>query len=184
MKKVLLGVVGLVVVAVAVVLGLAATKPSTFKYERKATIGAPPATVYANLDDFHRWSAWSPWEKLDPRLKREFSGPSQGVGATYNWHGNQDAGRGRMTITESKTPERLVIHLEFFEPFEGDNQTEFVLTPSAAGTDVSWVMTGPNTFVGKIFLVVADVDEMVGNDFDRGLANLKQVSEADAKSGS
>lgn len=178
MKKVLLGVAVVIVVGLLGVVAVASTKPATFSLERSLVIGAPAAVVYENLEDFHRWSQWSPWEKLDPQLTRTFSGEPKGKGAVYDWSGNKEAGRGRMTMQDTRAPELVDIRLQFFEPFEGDNRTLFTLAPAGEGTQVTWNMSGPNSFMGKVISVFADMDKMVGKDFERGLQNLKQISEA------
>lgn len=178
-KKVVLGVLGVVVAAVVVVLGLAMTQPDTFRVERHAVIHAPADAIFANLDDFHRWEAWSPWERLDPNLQRTYSGAPSGVGAAYGWQGNDDVGRGRMTITESEPGDHVTIRLEFIEPFEATNTTLLALRPASGGTEVRWSMEGPQTFIGKVMCVFVDMDAMVGKDFENGLSNLARVSEAD-----
>jgi uncharacterized protein YndB with AHSA1/START domain len=183
MKKVLMGLAGLLAVTVIVVLGIAATKPATFRVERTATIAAPPSAVFANLEDFHRWPAWSPWEKLDPQMDRTYSGAPHGKGAIYTWHGNKEVGQGRMTISETRDNELVQIRLEFLEPFPADNVTTFTLGAVANGTDVHWIMEGPNSFMGKVISVFADMDHLIGGDFERGLADLKGASEGKAAAG-
>lgn len=170
------GVLGVVGVGVGAVLLLASRKPETFRVERRAVIAAPPSAVFPNLDDFHRWSAWSPWEKLDPDMKRTFGGPERGVGATYAWQGNGKAGEGRMEIVETVPDERVTLALEFVKPFPATNTTTFTLTPRDGGTEVVWALEGRNTFMGKVFSVFADMDSMVGKDFDEGLRNLERVA--------
>jgi uncharacterized protein YndB with AHSA1/START domain len=177
MKKVLLGIAAVLGLALVVILGLAATKPATFRVEREANIAAPPETVFAELNDFHRWADWSPWEKLDPQMRKQYSGSPTGQGAVYEWDGNSQAGQGRMTITESKPSERVVIHLEFIKPFSGDNQTTFSVAAANGGSHVHWLMTGPNSFTSKVMSVFANLDALIGPDFERGLANLKAVCE-------
>lgn len=177
MKRILLGVAAAISVVVVVVLGLALTQPPTFKLEREITINAQPATVYANLDDFKRWELWSPWEKLEPGMKKTYSGPATGVGSLYEWEG-KEVGSGRMTITDSKPSQQLTIKLDFIKPFEATNTTVFELAPRSAGTQVRWIMTGENNFFGKVMGVFADMDSMVGKDFEAGLAQLKRVSES------
>jgi hypothetical protein len=183
LKKIVLGVLGVVSLGIVVIVGLAATKPATFRVERTATIAAPPAVIFANLDDFHRYGAWSPWEKLDPQMRKDYSGPERGPGASYAWSGNSDVGRGRMSITESRPNEHLKVLLEFIEPFAATNTTEYDLKPTPVGTEIIWSMHGPNSFAGKVMSVFADMDTMIGKDFEEGLANLKRVSETEAASG-
>ncbi|MET0349147.1 MAG: SRPBCC family protein [Rhizobacter sp.] len=166
-----------VVVVIAAVLALAATRPDTFRVERSTTIKAPPEKVYALIDDFHQWQQWSPWERLDPAMKRNHGGAPKGKGALYGWEGNKDVGKGQMEITEAAPPSRVVIKLDFLAPFEAHNTAEFVLVPQGDATTVTWAMYGPNLFIGKVMSVFASMDSLVGKDFERGLANLKAVAE-------
>ena len=165
------------VVLIAAVLGLAATKPDTFRVERSATIKAPPEKVYVLLNDFHQWSQWSPWERLDPAMQRSHGGAPSGVGATYAWEGNKKVGKGRMEIVDSVAPSKVTIKLDFLAPFEAHNTAEFQLKSQGDATTVTWAMTGPNMFLGKVMSVFASMDSMVGKDFESGLANLKAVAE-------
>jgi len=177
MKRILLGAAAAVSVVVVIVLGLALTQPPTFKLEREITISAQPATVYANLDDFKRWELWSPWEKLEPGMKKTYTGPATGIGSIYEWEG-KEVGSGRMTISDSKPSQQLTIKLEFIKPFEATNTTVFELAQRSSDTQVRWIMTGENNFFGKVMGVFADMDSMVGKDFEAGLAQLKRVSES------
>lgn len=173
LKKIGLGLVAVVVLFLIVV----ATRPGEFRYERSAAINAPPDAVFPLVNDFHNWNGWSPWDKLDPNLKRTYEGPAQGVGAMYGWTGNDDVGEGRMTITDAKANESIKIKLEFIRPFAAVNDTEFTFKPEGAGTKVSWVMSGKNNFMSKAFGLFVDVEEMIGKDFDKGLAQMKQLAE-------
>jgi uncharacterized protein YndB with AHSA1/START domain len=173
-RKVLIGV-GVVVVLLGIVI---ATRPGDFRIERSAVIAAPPETVFAQVDDFHKWSAWSPWDKLDPQMKRTYTGPAHGKGAVYEWTGNKEVGEGRMTIEESVMASKIGIKLEFLKPFAATNETTFTFTPAPEGTKVLWAMEGHNDFMGKAFGLFMNMDKMVGGDFERGLANLKQVAES------
>jgi carbon monoxide dehydrogenase subunit G len=165
-------------IALALALSLAAlavfiaTRPSEFRIARSRTLAAPPDVVHAFVNDFHRWPAWSPWEKLDPAMKREHSGAPAGPGAVYYWSGNDQVGEGRMTITDSRPPRSVTIRLEFLKPWAATNTTQLDFTPAGAGTNVTWTMTGHNNFMAKAFSVFMDMDKMVGPDFERGLANL------------
>ena len=171
-KKIGLGLV----VVVAAVLLFAATRPDRFSVERRIVIQAPAAKIEPMISDFHRWAEWSPWEKLDPAMKRTFGGAPAGVGATYAWQGNQDVGSGRMEVKSAST-EKVGIQLDFIEPFASSNTTDFLLAPKDGGTEVRWVMAGPATFVTKLMGLFVSMDAMVGKDFERGLAQLKAAAE-------
>lgn len=165
-------------VIIAVVLVLAAFQPSEFRVTRSATIAAPAAVIFSEINDFHRWAAWSPWEKLDPAMKRTFEGPATGAGAVYGWEGNNDVGSGRMTITESRPAELINIRLEFFKPMPGVCPAEFTFRSEGAATTVTWTMSGTNNYLSKILCVFMNMDKMIGGDFEKGLAELKRIAEA------
>lgn len=170
-------VIAALVAVIAVILILAAMRPDTFRIERRITIQAAPEKVYALLDDFHHWASWSPWEKLDPAMNRSFSGTASGKGAGYAWQGNKKVGKGSMEILESQPGARLVIKLDFFEPFEAHNMARFDLVPQAGETAVTWAMFGPSPFMMKIMHLFMNMDTMVGKDFEDGLNNLKANAE-------
>lgn len=172
LKKIALGLV----LALLAVLLFALTRPDSFRVERRIVVQAEAAHIQPLIADFRRWADWSPWEKLDPAMRREFGGPSSGVGATYAWQGNAEVGSGRMAVREA-TPTRVAIQLDFIEPFEGHNTAEFTLTPQAGGTEVLWVMHGPMPYVSKLMSVFVSMDSMIGPDFEKGLAQLKAAAE-------
>jgi hypothetical protein len=176
LKRILLGLLAIVVVAVAVILILASRQPDEFRVQRTATIDAPAEKIVAHIADFHRWTAWSPYERLDPAMQRTFTGAPTGKGSIYEWSGNSDVGQGRMEILES-SPAKVAIKLDFYKPMEASNTAEFNLQPKGDATDVTWAMYGPMPFISKVMCVFIDMDKMVGSDFEKGLADLKKVSE-------
>ena len=176
-RKILIGVAALVVLLVLVIL----TRPSTFHIERQITIAAPPENAFAQVNDFHAWSAWSPWEKLDPAMKRTFDGPPSGAGAQYAWSGNDQVGEGRMTIEKSEKPSQIGIKLEFLKPFAATNQTTFTFAPTAGGSRVTWAMDGENGFMAKAMSIFMDMDKLVGGDFEKGLSGMKIAAESAPK---
>jgi uncharacterized protein YndB with AHSA1/START domain len=174
MLKTLAIVIGLAILGILV---FALTRPDTFSVQRTTTIHAPADKVFALINDFHRWGEWSPWEKLDPELKRTFSGAPAGVGTIYEWTGNSKVGAGRMEILKAAPATKLDIKLDFIKPFEGHNMAEFTLTPKGDETEVLWVMHGPAPFVSKLMGVFVSMDSMIGKDFEAGLANMKAAAE-------
>jgi len=170
--------IGLAVLLIVLAIAIA-TRPDTFRIERSALISAPAEAVFGLVNDFHKWPQWSPWEKLDPNMTRTFSGANAGVGAVYSWSGNSKAGEGSMRIKDSNPSQRIALDLDFVRPFKASNVSEFTFTPSAGGVQVTWVLTGVNTIPSKAFSLVANMDKLVGKDFEQGLGNLKSVSETD-----
>ncbi|HEY8069844.1 MAG TPA: SRPBCC family protein [Burkholderiales bacterium] len=174
MLKILLPVL---VLAIAAVLVYAATRPGTFRVERSAGISAPPEKIFALINDLRLWTSWSPWEGIDPALKRTYRGAASGKGAVYAWEGNNKVGAGRMEILESAPGSRIVIKLDFFKPFEGHNTAEFTLARKDGVTTVNWAMFGPSPYMSKLMGVVINMDRMIGGQFETGLANLKSIAE-------
>jgi uncharacterized protein YndB with AHSA1/START domain len=174
--KVLVAVAALLVIFVIVV----AMQPGTFRVVRSATIGAPAAVVFAQVNDLRRWEAWSPWAKLDPGMKQTYEGPPEGAGAVSAWSGNSKVGEGRMTITESRANELVRLRLDFLRPFKSSSVAELEFKPDGDGTVVTWSMSGDKNFLSKAFCLFADMDKMIGGDFEKGLARLKAVAESSA----
>lgn len=174
LKKILLGLLAVLLVLVAVI----AAQPSTFQVTRTATMNAPTSDVHALINDFHKWDSWSPWAKLDPQMKTTFEGPTAGPGSVYKWTGNDQVGEGQMTILESQPPNMVKIKLDFIKPFASTSSTLFEVTPEGTGSNVKWTMSGENNFISKAFcLFMGGMDKMVGPDFEKGLAQLKGVAE-------
>lgn len=166
-----------IVVIVALFLAYVAMKPGDFRIQRSSSINAAPAVVFAQVNDFHAWDAWSPWAKRDPNAKNSFEGAPSGAGAIFKWSGNKEVGQGQMTLTESKPNSLIRIKLDFFAPFACSHQAEFTFSPEGQGTNVTWSMIGTNSFIGKIFCTFMNMDKMIGGDFEKGLQSMKAVAE-------
>ena len=177
-KKLILGALGLIVAVVVIFCVVVAMQPSHFTITRSATFNAPPEALYSQVNDFNKWQAWSPWEKIDPNMKKTISNPSSGKGASYAWSGNDEAGEGKMTIADSKPNEAVKIDLEFIKPFPMKSVTDFTFKPEGEKTAMTWSMTGENNFMTKAFGLIANMDKMVGTDFENGMANLRPIVEA------
>jgi hypothetical protein len=170
-------IVGIIVLLVAGLLGYAATKPDTFRVQRSATMKAPPEKIFSLINDFHNWGAWSPWEKLDLAMKKTHSGAASGKGAIYEWEGNKKVGQGRMEITEESPPSKVAIKLDFIKPFQANNKAEFALDRQGDSTNVTWTMDGSQPFMFKVMGVFMNLDNMIGKDFEAGLASIKGIAE-------
>jgi hypothetical protein len=159
-------------------LAVVATRPAKFRVERSIAIAAPPERAFVQVNDFRNWVGWSPWEKMDPTMKKTFEGAPAGAGAIYSWVGNAKVGEGRMTIERSEEPKVVGLKLEFLKPWQATNATTFSFVAADGGTRVTWAMEGENrTFGAKAFAVVMNMDKLVGRDFERGLASLKTLAE-------
>jgi uncharacterized protein YndB with AHSA1/START domain len=177
LKKILIAAAILILALVVVI----ATRPGTFLVTRSTTISAPPETVYNQVNELRQWESWNPWGKIDPNMKLTYAGPAAGVGASYAWVGNRDVGEGRATITDTRANERVQLKLEFFKPMAGVSTAEFTFKPQGNQTAVTWSMSGKNNFIAKAFCLFMNMDQMIGGQFEKGLADLKSAAETAAK---
>jgi hypothetical protein len=177
MFEIIIIVAIVIAIAIAAVLMLALTKPNTFTVQRAISITAPADKIFPLINDFHQWVTWSPYEGKDPAMKRTYSGAESGRGAVYAWDGNNNVGSGRMEILDTAVPSKIIIKLDFFKPFEGHNTAEFTMLPQGDATNLVWVMHGPAVFISKVMQVFINLDNMIGKDFEAGLANLKRLTE-------
>ncbi len=145
----------------------------TYTITRSSAIGVPADAVFEQIADFHKWTEWSPWEGLDSNMERTYSGSAAGKGAIYHWSGNRQAGQGRMEILEAEAPSRLLIDLVFEKPWKSHSVTEFTIDEAGSGSEVTWTMTGPTTFVTRVMGIFKSMDSLLGPDFEKGLAKLK-----------
>lgn len=172
-----LGIGVVMITAILVLLILGATKPNHFRVERSLDIAAPAAKIFPYLDDLKQQRYWSPWDQKDPAMHRKYSGPEKGVGAIYEWSGNREIGAGRQEIT-SVTPHSAVdVKIDFIKPFSAHNRIEFRLRPAGASTNVSWAIFGPHPYFFRVMSVLCNMDRMIGNEFEKGLVQLKGLAE-------
>jgi uncharacterized protein YndB with AHSA1/START domain len=173
----ILAIIGAVLVlAVGVLLVLAAMKPDTFRVARSTTIHATPEKIFPLIADLRRFNTWNPYERKDPNIKGTYNGPASGKGAAYAWE-SKEVGTGSMEITDTTPPSKVAIRLDFVKPFEAHNNVDLTLVPKGDATEVTWAMSGHVPFVGKVVHVLVNMDRMVGDDFETGLANLKALAE-------
>ena len=176
-KKILIVLAVIILVFVIII----ARQPAEFRIARSTIITAPPAMVFAQVNDFHKWEGWNPWGKIDPAMKQTYEGAPAGVGAIYTWAGNKEVGEGRMTITESRPNDLIQVQLEFFKPFAATSIAEFTFKPEGRQTAVTWSMFGKNNFMAKSIHLFMDMDKMIGGQFEKGLASMKAIVESPPK---
>ena len=174
LKKILIALAALILIFVVVV----ALQPSEFQMDRSTMIAAPPADVFAQVNDFHKWEAWSPWAKLDPNAKVGFEGPPEGQGTVMTWSGNSQVGEGKMTLTESRPNELVKTKVDMVKPFEGSSTSDFTFKPEGDQTSVTWSMAAHHNFVQKALCLVMGGKTMMSGLMEKGLAQMKSVVES------
>jgi Polyketide cyclase / dehydrase and lipid transport len=168
-------------VLLVVFLVVAALRPDDLRVERSITIAAPATLPFAQINDLRKWQEISPYAKDDPEAKYAFAGPAAGVGSSLEWAGNAKVGAGRMTIIDSRPNELVRFKFEFFKPWYCTNTTDFIFRSADSTTEVTWAMSMKNNFIAKASGLVMNMDKMMGESFEAGLLNLKNLTEAAAK---
>ncbi|MEY8876919.1 MAG: SRPBCC family protein [Leptothrix sp. (in: b-proteobacteria)] len=176
LKTTALIVLALLLLAVACVLLIAATRPDHFRIERSALIAAPAERLFPLIDNLREMNRWNPFDRKDPQIKGSYSGPAAGPGATYAFEGSREAGSGQLKVESSQAPSQVRMTLDMTRPMAAHNQVEFTLQPEAGGTRVTWAMSGEQPFIGRVMGVVIDIDRMVGGEFEKGLADLAAIA--------
>lgn len=152
------------------------SRPADMTVQRNIDIQAAPEKILAEITDLHKWENWSPWAKLDPEATVTFSGAESGEGSIMSWSGNSEVGVGTMTIT-AVTKESVAIRLDFEKPMKGTSNSEFKLAEKDGVTNVTWSMTSQNNFIAKAINIIFNCEKMVGDMYEKGLQNMKQLVE-------
>jgi carbon monoxide dehydrogenase subunit G len=174
LKKILIVLAAIVLIFMVVV----AMQPSELHVERTAEIAAPQGEVFAQVNDFRKWEAWSPWAKLDPAANVAFEGPPDGQGTAMTWAGNDEVGEGKMTLVESRPSELVKIKVDFVKPFEGSSTSQFAFKPNGDRTQVTWTMNAQQNFLEKALCLIMNGKKMIGADMEKGLSQLKSTAES------
>lgn len=177
MSTVLIAIAVVLGVAVAAILLIAAMKPGSFRVARSIDIGVPSEKLYAALQDLRHQQQWSTWEQKDPDMKRSYSGPTSGVGATYDWEGDRNVGAGRQTILAVRPNSEINLAIEFGKPCAASNKLDFIFKPNGSATNVTWAIHGPWPYIYRVMATFFSMDNMIGKEFENSLANLKALME-------
>lgn len=169
-------ILSIAALAIAGLLIYPATKPDSFNVQRSTTIAAPPDKLFPLVNDMQAFNSWNPYARKDPAIKLRYEGAASGPGAAYAWE-SESVGAGRMEVVEAAAPHRVAMQLAFEEPMKTTNRVEFTLVPQGGATQVTWAMSGPMPYLSKLMTTFVDMDKMIGDDFEAGLANLKAAAE-------
>ena len=178
MKKALkiIGSIVLLLVAFVLIAGLFVAKD--YHFETSIAINAPKEKVWQYAGSLHGMEKWSPFIESDPDIQVSFEGQDSAVGAIYTWKGNKEVGSGSQTISKIDPLNRMDTHLHFIEPFEGEADAYLKLSGEGNATNVAWGFNTRYKYPMNVMLLFINMDKMMGESFNKGLAKLKQLSEA------
>jgi len=171
-KNILIALVMLIVIVAAIGFLL----PSKVTVSRSTVIDRPVAQVFPFINDLNKFNEWSPWAKIDPDARMTIEG-GPGAGQKMTWSSDNDrVGKGTQEITESVENERVETMLDFGEM--GSATVGLALAAEGEGTKVTWSFAtdlGSNPLKRYFGL---KMDDWIGAEYDKGLANLKKLVEA------
>jgi|SRR5579872_3632044 len=170
-------ILAVLAIALAAFLCYVATKPNTFTVERSQRIQASPAAVFDKVNDLRQFNSWNPFARADQTTRIVYEGPASGAGSGYTWNSNGKGGAGKMTILESACASKVSMRLEFRKPFVAENRADFSFVGDGSSTNVTWKMTGHNSYLHKLLGTLFNMDKLVGGEFAKGLAALKSQLE-------
>lgn len=165
------------VIALGAMAALIASRPGTFHFERSGLINAPSEKIFPYLTNFKLGSQWTPYEKMDPNMKKTYSGPDSGVGSIMAFDGNRKVGSGRLEMVTVIPNNFVEIRLTMLSPMKAENIVQYKLDTKDHGTLFTWSMSGHNNFLSKGISLFIDCDKLIGDQFSQGIQNLKQLTE-------
>ena len=135
-------------------------------------------TVFNKIRDFHSWPEWSPWLLHEPDTRIEYSEKPDQEGGYYTWDGKL-VGAGKLQHRTVDTPNSIHQRLEFTRPFKNTCDVGFEFSEVDGGTEVNWVMKAEMPFFMRF--MVPKMKQMIGQDFQLGLAMLAGALDPDAE---
>ena len=164
---------------VAFILVAAFIVDNEYRVERSVIIDQPKEVVFDYVRSLKNQDNYSAWAAMDPDMKQEFRGTDGTVGFVSAWEGNSDVGKGEQEIVNIVEGERIDYELRFIEPFEGKADAYMITEPAAQGqTMVIWGFESQMPRPMNLMLLFMDMENLIGADYEAGLANLKAILES------
>lgn len=175
----IISIIILGLIAIEVIAGLLA--PKKCHVERTVVINAPRALVFTHVNYWKNWQDWSPWAERDSTMLATVEGPDGQKESICKWVGDPKlTGSGEMISTGVIENKELKYHLHFSEHIESESEGYVKLADVDDGIQVTWAFYGETPFPRNVMMLLIDMDGMVGPDFERGLALLKDIVEKEA----
>ncbi|PBI87837.1 Polyketide cyclase / dehydrase and lipid transport [Flavobacterium sp. ACN2] len=169
----------ILILFISIVLILAYFMPKEYSVEREITINKPADSIFKYVRSLKNQNEFSVWANRDPKIRITYKGTDDAVGAVSSWESNvKEVGVGEQEITKITENRRLDFALRFKKPME-DTAVGFMSTEPVSGnqTKVRWGISGVIPYPTNIMLPMLKMDQMIGNDLQKGLENLKEKME-------
>lgn len=170
--------IGLALILVLLLI-IAAFISGDCKYEKSITINAPAEKVWQSTNTLKAMDLWSPWNDLDPNMKKEWSGVTGNPGEKVCWESkNKDAGKGCQEVKKvDAAHKRIDTEIKFLTPYESEANAYVTVTPEGNGSKATWGFSSKIPYPFTIMKLFMNMEDAVGKDYQKGLSKLKNISE-------
>lgn len=174
LKKIFL-VLAVVVLALCI---YAALQPAVFTIARSISIQATPEEIFPHINNSKKANDWMPWKDIDKEVMMVEMGPEEGIGSGSKWDSKGQMGTGQAVVVESIPNQKVVTQLTYTKPMAMTQLATVSLSGNeGGGTTVRWEVTGENSFMARLMCIFMNMDKVVGEQFEKGLTNLKNIVE-------
>ncbi len=155
---------------------IGASRPSVYTVERELFVPAPAASLFEEISDFRRWSAWSIWAERDPHMKTEFTGVASALGSTFAWTSDTVGARGKAEVVASDPSRHLAFRVQFLEPRPGTENHDVLFLSVPGGTQIVWRVTLQRSFEAKLASLVMNTDRVYGTILETSIVRLARAA--------
>ncbi|GAB3658478.1 hypothetical protein GCM10028791_31450 [Echinicola sediminis] len=175
LRGILFAIIGLIAIALVAALFI----DKEYSTEKEVVINKPVDEVFDFVKLLKNQNKFSVWMQMDPNTKKTYSGTDGQVGAIATWNStHSDVGRGEQEIIAVEENQRIDYELRFYEPFEATDQAYMTTEAlSANQTKVVWGFKGKSDYPMNLVLELMGMEEMLGEQLQVGLDNLKSLME-------
>ncbi|NOU50653.1 SRPBCC family protein [Pseudoalteromonas sp. JBTF-M23] len=153
--------------------------PESYHVERHIVIKRPVEPVFSYIKYLKNQSNYSKWEQMDPNMEKSYKGEDGTVGFVSTWRSDDpDVGAGEQEIIKIDENKRIDFELRFIEPFQSTDPAYMITEGVSGGTKVTWGFRGNMDYPINLMLLVMDFEQVLGNDLQVGLDNLKEILES------
>ncbi len=148
-------------------------------YEKSITINAPVEKVWQQTNTLKAMDQWSPWNDLDPGMKKDWSGTTGQPGERVCWDSEKDnAGKGCQQVKKvDAADKRIDTEIKFLTPYESEANAYVKIVPEGSGSKATWGFTSKIPYPFTVMKLFMNMEDAIGKDYQKGLSRLKELSE-------
>jgi hypothetical protein len=156
---------------------LAAFISGDCNYEKSISINAPVEKVWQNTNTLKAMDQWSPWNDLDPKMKKDWTGTTGQPGEKVCWE-SKEAGNGCQEVKKADaSKKRIDTEIKFLTPYESEANAYVTVVPEGNGSKATWGFTSKIPYPFTVMKMFMNMEDAIGKDYQKGLSRLKEMSE-------